>query len=136
MVRCMTGPAELAERLAAAARERIESGTFGIVGGIVAGDEEMHFFEAPPESVHSGTVDEAWAQVQVWVTEEDARAGGLALNVDLLEPSGTESSYEVIVEGQTESINFLHPYRRRRVRGWDFSAGRIYTEANQKRLDI
>lgn len=130
-------PVHLAEKLAAAAQDRIEATTFGIVGGIVAADGELHFFDGPPDSVDADSPAEAWAQVQTWVAEEAAMAGGLALNLDLVEPGDGGSSYEVVVEGRNgESIDFIHPYRRKRLWGWDFSAGRIYTEPDEKHLDF
>ncbi len=127
----------LAEVLAGEAQERIEAGTFGVVGGVLAPDGNIDLFDSPPGAMGPDSPAEAWGQVQRWVSEVAASCGGLALNLSRTEPSDDGLAYEVAVEGREgRTIDFFQPYRRKRLRGWDFSAGRIYTEPDERNLSF
>ncbi|MDP9419614.1 MAG: hypothetical protein M3P53_05625 [Actinomycetota bacterium] len=74
--------------------------------------------------------------MQAWVDEASAVAGGVAVNLRLLDPQDDASNdaYEVLVEGgDGGTVNFVVPFRRKRLRGWEFG-GRIYTEPEVRRL--
>lgn len=126
----------LARELSAAAQERIEQQRFGIVGGVVSRDDETELFELHADTTTPESLAEAWSQVQEWVDEVKADAGGVVSDLRLVEPDEDTSNdaYEVLVEGRDGgTVNFLVPVRRRRLRGWEFG-GRIYTEPDAPRL--
>lgn len=126
----------LAGALSTEAQERVGQHRFGIVGAVLTPDGEIEIFELGPDTTTPESLVEAWSQVQAWTDEVRASAGGVVSNLRLVDPDDDASNdaYEVLVEGRAgDTVNFLVPFRRRRLRGLEF-ASPIYTEPDAPRL--